>query len=114
MSFELYDYFENGTEAGEEPTVVEVEDMPYLPDGLGVVSTCAPDLIHVANGLLRQFMQPDRVLLHGEDVDIDSLFLPQTVVVVLFQHPRTTVAHLGIKEEIVGIRLVVLQGEPLW
>ena len=78
---------EEGAKAGEKPFVVEVEDTPYRLDGLLVIRTRTPDLIHVSHRLFRQLMQPDRVLLHGKDIDIDALFLPQTVVAILFQHP---------------------------
>ena len=75
------------SEEGEEHLIVEVEDATHGLDGFRIVGACAPDLIHVPHGLLRQFVKPDGVLFHGEDVDIDALLLPHAVVAVLLQHP---------------------------
>ena len=75
---------QEGTETGEEYLVIEIEDATDGPDGLLVVGAGAPDLIHVAHALLRELVQPDGVLLHGEDVDVDALLAPQAVVAVLF------------------------------
>ena len=62
---------------------------------------------------LREFVQPDGMHFHGEDVDVYTLLLPHPVVVVPLVQQRTTVAHLGIEEEIVRICLVRLQGKPV-
>ena len=74
-------------EDGEYHLIIKIEDTSHLLDGLSVVCARAPDLIHVSYRLLRQLVQPDRMLLHREDVDIETLFLPKTVVAVLLQHP---------------------------
>ena len=58
-------------------------------------------------------MEPDGVLLHRQDINEDALFLPHTVVAVLLQHTGTTIAYLGKEEEVSGVCLVVLQGEPV-
>ena len=76
--------FADTTQKGEYHLIVNIKDATHLADGLLVIGTRTPNLIHVAYGLLRDFMQPDGVRLHGEDIDIDTLFLPQTIVAVLF------------------------------
>ena len=44
------------TKEGEKELVVEVEDATHLFDALGVVSARTPNLVHVSNGLLREFV----------------------------------------------------------
>jgi hypothetical protein len=95
-------------EEREDHLIIEIEDTSHLLDGLSVVCARAPDLIHVSYGFLCEFMHPDRVLLHREDIDIDTLLLPDTVVAVLLQHPRTLIAYFGIEVEVVRIGIIVL------
>ena len=100
-------------EEGEDIAVVDIEDASYPLYGFGIILTLSPYLVHMSYRKLCQFVQPDGVLFHREDIDVYTLLLPHPVVVVPFVQQRTTVAHLGIEEEIVRICLVGLQGKPV-
>ena len=74
-------------EEREDIAVVEVEDASYPLDGFGIILTLSPHLVHMSYRKLREFVQPDGMLFHGEDIDIYSFLLPHPVVVVPFvQH----------------------------
>lgn len=50
---------------------------------------------------------------HREDVDVDALLFPDAVVVGVFKHSGTTITYLGVEEEVVGVGVAILQGEPV-
>lgn len=61
------------------------------------------EFVDVALQLFGKKVEPERLRVEREDVDVHALLFPHAVVAVGFLEPTAAVAHLGIEKEVVGV-----------